>query len=168
MTPSATPSVSDVVVPFHPIPAPPASTPYLPLATSPTESTPRRPQTPWTEIAPTGSSIFSLRSMKNTASITTTPAMSPRIAATHGSTNAHGAVMITRPASMPLAIMAGSGLPVRFQIHNIEMNPPNAAASPVLSATTPICGSLDAKVDAALKPNQPNRRINVPRSAIGM
>ena len=35
-------------------------------------------------------------------------------AAAHGSTKAHGAVMATRPPSMPLAIMPGSGLPVRI------------------------------------------------------
>ena len=35
-------------------------------------------------------------------------------AAAHGCTNAHGAVMATRPASMPLTIMPGSGLPIRF------------------------------------------------------
>ena len=38
----------------------------------------------------------------------------------------------------------------------------------VLAATRPNCGSLEAKVDAALKPNQPNSRMNVPSMAIGM
>ena len=61
-------------------------------------------------MAPTGSSILSLRSTKKTASMTRTPAMMPMTAAAHGATKAHGAVMATRPASMPLAIMPGIGL----------------------------------------------------------
>ena len=40
--------------------------------------------------------------------------MMPMTAAAHGCTNAHGAVIATRPASMPFAIMPGSGLPIRF------------------------------------------------------
>ena len=70
---------------------------------------------PWTAMAPTGSSMPRF-SMKNTASMTSTPAMMPMTAAAQGSTKAHGAVMATRPASMPLAIMPGSGLPVRIMI----------------------------------------------------
>ena len=38
----------------------------------------------------------------------------------------------------------------------------------VLVATWANCTSLEAKVEAALKPNQPNRRMNVPSMAIGM
>ena len=70
-------------------------------------------------MAPTGSSTLSLRSTKNTASMTRTPAMMPMTIAIAGDTNAHGAVMATRPASMPLAIMPGSGLPVRLVIHSM-------------------------------------------------
>ena len=36
--------------------------------------------------------------------------MEPMTAAAQGSTKAHGAVMATRPPSMPLAIMPGVGL----------------------------------------------------------
>ena len=71
------------------------------------------PPTPWTEIAPTGSSM-PLRSKKNTDSTTMTPATLPISAAAQGCTNAHGAVIATSPASMPFAIMPGSGLPIRF------------------------------------------------------
>ncbi len=38
--------------------------------------------------------------------------MMPMTAAAHGSTKAHGAVMATRPPSMPLTIIPGSGFPV--------------------------------------------------------
>ena len=79
----------------------------------PTQSTPKTPPTPCTEIAPTGSSM-PLRSKKNTDSTTITAAIEPITAAAHGCTNAHGAVIATRPASMPLTIMPGSGLPIRF------------------------------------------------------
>jgi len=39
--------------------------------------------------------------------------MMPMTMAAHGCTNAHGAVIATRPASMPLHIMPGSGFPMR-------------------------------------------------------
>ena len=79
----------------------------------PDASTPKMPHTPCTEIAPTGSST-PVRSKKNTDSTTSTAAIDPITAAAHGCTNAHGAVMATRPASMPFAIMPGSGFPIRF------------------------------------------------------
>ena len=45
---------------------------------------------------------------------------------------------------------------------------PNAAAIAVFTATTVKRRSVAANVDAALKPNQPNSRMNVPSIAIGM
>ncbi len=95
------------------------------------------PHTPWTEMAPTGSSTFSVLSMKNTDSTTTTPQMMPMTIAAHGSMNAHGAVMPTSPASMPLAIMPGSGLPVRIQTQHMPTMAPKAPAMAVLAATMP-------------------------------
>ena len=47
----------------------------VPSAKRPSESTPQAPLTPWTAIAPTGSSIFSVRSTKSTATTTSTPAI---------------------------------------------------------------------------------------------
>ncbi len=102
------------------------------------------------------------------ASITMTAAIEPITAAAHGWTNAQGAVIATRPASMPLAIMPGSGLPERIMIQSIPIDAPNAAASAVLVATTAKRTSLAASVEAALKPNQPNNRMKVPSNAIGM
>ena len=72
---------------------------------------PKAPLTPWTAMAPTGSSILSLVSMKSAATTTSTPAMAPMSRAAQASTKAQGAVMATRPASMPLASQDGSGLP---------------------------------------------------------
>ena len=70
---------------------------------------PHRPFVPWTEIAPTQSSTFSTRSMKNTDSTTTMPATMPMMHADIEVTNAHGAVIATKPANMPLQSMLGSG-----------------------------------------------------------
>ena len=94
--------------------------------------------------------------------------MMPITMAAHGSTKAQGAVMATRPASMPLIIMPGSGLPVRFQIQAMPVQAPKAAAMAVFVATRANRVSVAAKVDAALNPNQPNSRMNVPAMAIGM
>ena len=44
------------------------------------------------------------------------PANPPISTAAHGGTNAHGAVMATRPPSIPLHIMEGSGLPYIFHM----------------------------------------------------
>ena len=134
----------------------------------PTASTPNVPQTPWTAIAPTGSST-PLRSMNVKAKITRIPAMMPITMAAHGCTNAHGAVMATRPASMPFTIIPGSGFlaPV-YMSQNIAATAPNAAAIAVFVATTAKRTSVTAKVDAALKPNQPNSRMKHPSIAIGM
>ena len=86
----------------------------------------------------------------------------------HGLVKAHGAVIATRPASMPLAIIPGSGLPVFLIITNIDTTAPKAPAIAVLAATVANWTSVAAKVEAALKPNQPNSRMNVPSIAIGM
>ena len=94
----------------------------------------------------------------------------PMIAAAHGSTKAHGAVMATRPASMPLTIMPGSGF-WKFLVYmhqNIAVVAPNAAAIAVFVATIANWMSVAASVDAALKPNQPNSRMKQPSIAIGM
>ena len=81
----------------------------------PVAMTPHRPLTPWTEIAPTGSST--LRRSKNaTATQTRTPATAPMKLAAMGPTKPEGAVIATRPASMPLTIMPGFGLPSVHQV----------------------------------------------------
>ncbi len=72
---------------------------------------PHAPFTPWTAEAPTGSSILSFVSMNTAATMTRTPATAPMSAAAHEETKAHGAVMATRPASMPFASQDGSALP---------------------------------------------------------
>ena len=53
-------------------------------------------------------------------------------------------------------------------IQNIATMAPKAPAIAVLVATMANCTSVAANVEAALKPNQPNSRMNVPSMAIGM
>ena len=62
-------------------------------------------------MAPTGSSIFAVRSMKIAATTTRTPAIAPMSAAPPLLTKAQGAVIATSPASIPFTSMLGSGLP---------------------------------------------------------
>ena len=65
--------------------------------------------------------------------------------------------------------MPGSGflLPVYIN-QNMSATAPKAAARAVFRATTAKRVSVTANVEAALKPNQPNSRMNVPSMAIGM
>src|SRR5690242_10361572 len=118
-------------------------------------------------MAPTGSSIFNLSKM-NTDSTTRRPETNPRAQAPKAVTNAQGQVIATRPASMPLQHMLGSGFPFRHHIHRQEPRHPVADANMVLVATTAMRRSVPASVDPGLNPNQPKARMKVPAIAIGM
>src|SRR5947209_2270251 len=129
---------------------------------------PQQPFTPWTEMAPTASSILIL-SKKNTASTTRIPAMMPMIAAPPALTNAQGAVIATRPASMPLHIMDGSGfLVLNHQTYSVLARAAVEPAIMVLTATTAWRKSVPARAEPGLNPNQPNARMNVPNITIGI
>src|SRR6185369_12461022 len=95
---------------------------------------PHAPLTPWTLIAPTGSSIFT-RSKKNTLTTTSTPATAPMMNAPTGETNAHGDVMATRPASMLLHIIDGSGFPWKYHMYMMPATVADMPAIIVLAAT---------------------------------
>ena len=116
-----TPLVSSARLPFQP-------TPYEPSAKIPTRArrTRRRRRAPrWRR--PGRRCRASRRTTRD--STTMTPAMMPITAAAHGCTNAHGAVIATRPASMPLAIIPGSGFFVRIMHpEHRRSTAPNAAA----------------------------------------
>src|SRR2546430_7910730 len=129
---------------------------------------PHNPLTPGTEIAPTVSSMGSFPSMKKTATHTKTPATPPIRTADGAVTKAHGAVIATRPASVPFAIIEGSGLPYLSHMYSIDVTPPAAPASIVFVAITPMRTSEPASVEPALNPNHPNARMNVPINAMGM
>lgn len=67
-------------------------------------------------MAPTGSSIFILFSMKSAASTTRTPETAPMRTATGALTNAQGAVIATIPASIPFTAIDESGRRNFFQV----------------------------------------------------
>ena len=134
----------------------------MPSAKMPTLTAPNQPQNPCTEIAPQGSSIFVTRSLKSTPPQTSKPARIPMITAEVGETNAHGAVMATSPASMPLQAIVMSGLPNRKYQTSSAAAEPATAARLVLTATTEMRRSVAPSVEPGLKPIQPNRRMKVP------
>src|SRR4029077_1401889 len=128
----------------------------------PTQTAPSHPQNPWTEIAPQGSSILVTRSLNKTPRQTTMPARMPMTTDEVGDTNAQGAVIATKPASIPLHAIVMSGLPnMKYQI-SIATADPATAARFVFTATTEIRRSVAPSVEPGLKPIQPNSRMKVP------
>src|SRR5882724_339251 len=119
------PKKSPVTLPGTPL----NPSPYEPLANRPKDSTPQAPHVPCTLEAPTGSSILRVFSMNIAETTTSTPATAPIKTACGAPTNAHGAVMATSPASMPLASHVGSGFPKRVQTYRPAANAPDAEAS---------------------------------------
>ena len=67
--------------------------------------------TPWTEMAPQGSSTWATWSKNHTPKHTSSPATIPITLAAQGATKARGAVIATSPASIPLQAMEMSGFP---------------------------------------------------------
>src|SRR3984885_1813795 len=151
----AFPRYAAAPTPFHPAP-------YVPSAKIPTATAPNHPQYPCTEIAPHGSSIFSTRSLKSTPKQTNTPAITPITTDEVGVTNAHGAVIATRPASIPLQAIVMSGLPNMKYHSSIAAADPATAARFVFTATTEMRKSVAPNVEPGLNPIHPNNKINVP------
>src|SRR5580692_10123949 len=128
----------------------------------PTQTAPSQPQYPCTETAPQGSSILRTRSLKRTPPHTRDPASTPIITDAVGDTNAHGAVIATKPASIPLQAIVMSGLPNRkYQISMAAADPATAARF-VFTATTEMRRSVAPSVDPGLKPIHPKSNMNVP------
>src|SRR6476619_7174515 len=88
--------------------------------------------------------------------------MRPINDAAHGATNAHGAVIATSPASIPLHDIEMSGFPQRAFVHAIAMTAAAHADSRVFTATTPMRRSVAPNVEPGLKPIQPKVSTNVP------
>src|ERR1017187_6544440 len=128
----------------------------------PTDTPPSKPQKPWTEMAPQGWSILVTRSLKSTPPQTSRPASKPMTTDAVGPTKAHGAVMATRPASIPLQAMVTSGLPNIMYQKSMAAAEPAMAARLVLTATTEMRRSVATRVEPGLKPIHPNRRLKVP------
>src|ERR1700683_4490144 len=106
-------------------------------------------------MAPHGSSILRIRSLKSTPPQTTMPAITPMITDAVGLTNAHGAVIATSPAGIPLQAMFMSGLPKSLYHRSIAAAEPATAARFVFTATTEMRRSVAPSVDPGLKPIPP-------------
>src|SRR5260370_20774507 len=91
--------------------------------------------------------------------------MTPMATAAHGAPKAHGAVMATSPASIPLHVIEISGLPHLAFVHAMATTAPADAASSVFTATTAIRRSVAPNVDPGLNPIHPKARTNVPMTA---
>src|SRR6185369_3711646 len=98
-------------------------------------------------MAPHGSSTLITRSLNSTPAQTTMPAMMPITTAAVGPTNAHGAVMATSPASMPLQAIEISGLPKRKYQNVIAAAEPATAARLVFTAITEMRKSVAPSVE---------------------
>ena len=79
-----------------------------------------------------------------------------------GDTNAHGAVIATSPANIPLHAMVISGLPNRKYHKSMAAAEPATAARLVFTATTEMRRSVAPSVEPGLKPIQPKSRMKVP------
>src|SRR5210317_100421 len=136
-----------------------------------TASRPQIPTTPWTEMAPTGSSIRSL-SRVTIDTTSSRPPTAPISVAVRGSGVSGSAVMATSPASAPLSAMVRSALPNQRRDSNNANTSPPAAAMFVLTNTSatafasPTSDTLSS--EPPLKPNQPSQRISVPSAASGI
>src|SRR5260221_2560992 len=106
-------------------------------------------------------------SKKTPVSTTRPPARAPKIEPPPALTKAHGQVIATKPANMPLHIMDGSGfLVLTHHIQSVDASAPVAEASMGLTATTLMRKSGPARVDPGLNPNQPKARMNEASIAI--
>ena len=86
----------------------------------------------------------------------------PIIRAEVGDTKAQGAVMATRPASIPLHAIVMSGLPNKKYHRSIAAAEPATAARFVFTATTEMRRSVAPRVEPGLNPIHPKSRMNVP------
>src|SRR5262245_36070679 len=113
-------------------------------------------------MAPHGSSTFSFWSIHSTLQHTSAPARIPMTTDAHGATNAHGAVIATSPASMPLHVIEISGFPHFQLVQAMAITAPADADNNVLTATTAMRRSVAPNVEPGLKPIQPNVSTSVP------
>ena len=137
------------------------------LPKRPTASVPQMPQVRWTEMAPTGSSIFTL-SRNSTEPTTIAPAIRPISVADRAAIWSAPAVIPTRPARMPFSAMDRSGF--RSSSHEVTMAPTapaDAAMHVVTSVSDTRFGSPD-RTEPPLNPNQPSHSRKTPMAASGM
>ena len=108
-------------------------------------------------------------SKNNTANTTRTPEIRPIIKDEPTLTNAHGAVIATKPAKEPFTIMDKSGLPNTSHAVMVELRIAAAAAVLVVTAMCAIAlPSPTAIVEPGLNPNQPNHSTSAPSVTVDM
>ena len=126
------------------------------------ESTPQRPLTPWTEMAPTGSST-PMRSQKKTLTTTSTPAIAPMRTAAQRIDEGAGRRDGHQAGEHAVAHHRRVGLhALDHHDRPCEARAPVTLASMVLTTTKLIRRSVPASVEPGLKPNQPKARMKVP------
>ena len=126
---------------------------------------PQAPLAPWTATAPTGSSMWHLRSRNSTTTTTSTPATAPMTMEPRPETVLHPAVMATRPAREALRHMDTSGLPFLHQVRAMHTTVAMAGARVVVAKI--LASSSMEPAAAPLKPYQPNQRMNTPKAPRG-
>ncbi len=136
-----------------------------------TAKRPQIPHTPWTEIAPTGSSIL-IRSKATIENTTNTPPIAPIKTDKPGAGLKGSAVIDTSPASAPFNAMVRSAFPKDSFATNSAATRPPAAAIFVFTNTraTAFASSIfdNFSSEPPLNPNQPNHKMNIPSVASGM
>src|SRR6188768_3973744 len=133
----------------------------------PTASVPQTPHTKCTDVAPTGSSSFSL-SRSTTALTASVPASSPTRIALDGMMTSAPALMATKPARIPLSISDNSGFRLMKLYANMAPAPPAAPAKQVFTRTNEVrAGSADS-TEPPLNPNQPSHKTSTPMVTKGM
>src|SRR6202166_1498666 len=90
------------------------------------------------------------------------PARTPMTTEEVGDTKAHGAVIATRPASIPLHAMVISGLPNHKYQTSIAVPDPATPPKFVFRQTTKMRRSVAPRVEPGLNPIHPKSRMNVP------
>ena len=122
-------------------------------------------------MAPTGSSILSLRSSMTIETTTIAPPIAPMIVAARGAGVKGSAVIATSPAKAPLSAMVRSALPNHSRAVIRAATKPPAAAMLVLTMTSETAlASSTLEImssEPPLNPNQPSQRMSVPRAESG-
>src|SRR5262245_38377716 len=157
-------AMSSVIPPPLNSPLPVAAPVILSTAKRPTQRVPKTPLNRCTGTAPTGSSILNASS-SFTAQTTSSPDSTPMSSEAPTVTNAHGAVIATRPASRPLIDMPRSGFPSHIQLSAVAESMAMNAAVFVVMKMCDIAPGSAAIVEPGLNPNHPSQSTKVPMTA---
>src|SRR5271157_1538529 len=130
-------------------------------ANSPVATVPHIPPTPWQANTSRESSSL-VRALQLATKLQPTPATTPITIASEGLTKPAAGVTAARPQTNPTHIPTAEGLPFRIQSKISQLTPAAAAARFVVTRALTATSLADRELPA-LKPNQPNHRMAVPR-----